>query len=447
MDSQSGRRTASRRVRKSRWIVAVIILLGQLPPTAHAAPEGDSLHLDQVITDVLQHNDRAAAARYMEQSAKSKIGPAGAWDDPMVMLGIDNVPTSFDFTMDPMTMKMVGLSQNIPYAGQKGLQKKAAQADAEAAGADRREVQLDLITAAKTAYFDLFYRRRTLDDLTHQHDLLDQVVQSVRAKLTTNQANQEDVVAAQADLWRLESEILSAQQEVDAAWSNLRSLRGRDTGDSIPSLATPPIAESPDSVGPWLAAARAHYPPLQRLQRQSISYGFSAAAAQRMRLPMLNLQAKYGMRTGSDMGVPRDNMLSLQATFSLPIFSGRQQGQMALSMQSMQKSVDAEAMQLWRETEANLRTLHRRVRRLTESLDLYRDRIIPAAQEAYASALAGYNSSRTSFVSLLTYAVSIYRDRITANQIANELARAMAEAERYTTDVDAIAGAGPTEAR
>jgi hypothetical protein len=140
-------------------------------------------------------------------------------------------------------------------------------------------------------------------------------------------------------------------------------------------------------------------------------------------------------------------MLSLQATFSLPIFSGRQQGQMALSMQSMQKSVDAEAMQLWRETEANLRTLHRRVGRLTESLDLYRDRIIPAGEEAYASAMAGYNSSRTSFVSLLTYTVSIYHDRITANQIANELARAMAEAERYTTDVDAIARAGPTEAR
>jgi outer membrane protein TolC len=308
-------------------------------------------------------------------------------------------------------------------------------------------VQLDLITAAKNAYFDLFYKRRTLDDLTRQHELLDQVVQSVRAKLTTNQANQEDVVAAQADLWRLESEILSAQQEVDAAWGNLRSLRGLDTGDSIPSLATPPAVDSPDSVGPWLAAACAHYPPLQRLQQQSISYGFSAAVARRMRLPMLNLQARYGLRTGSDMGVPRDNMLSLQATFSLPIFSGRQQGQMALSMQSMQKSVDAEALQLRRDTEANLRTLHRRVRRLAESLDLYRDRIIPAAEEAYASAMAGYNSSRTSFVSLLTYAVSIYRDRMTANQIANELARAMAEAERYTTDVDAIAGANPTDAR
>jgi hypothetical protein len=48
--------------------------LGQAP---------DSLRLDQVIGDVIRHNNRVAAARYMEAAAKAKVGPAGAWDDPM----------------------------------------------------------------------------------------------------------------------------------------------------------------------------------------------------------------------------------------------------------------------------------------------------------------------------------------------------------------------------
>ena len=68
--------------------------------------------------------------RYMEKAAEAKAKSAGAWDDPMLMVGVANLPTSFDFKMDPMTMKMLGLSQNIPYAGQKGLQKKAARAEA-----------------------------------------------------------------------------------------------------------------------------------------------------------------------------------------------------------------------------------------------------------------------------------------------------------------------------
>jgi hypothetical protein len=34
------------------------------------------------------------------------------------------------------------------------------------------------------------------------------------------------------------------------------------------------------------------------------------------------------------------------------------------------------------------------------------------------------------------YAMSIYRDRIASNQVAAELARTLAEAERYTTNPD-----------
>ena len=81
----------------------------------------DSLSVEDAIKEVIEHNDRAAAASFMEKAAIEKIGPAGAWDDPMLMIGVQNLPTNFDFKMDPMTMRMIGIGQNIPYAGQKGL--------------------------------------------------------------------------------------------------------------------------------------------------------------------------------------------------------------------------------------------------------------------------------------------------------------------------------------
>jgi hypothetical protein len=59
---------------------------------------------------------------------------------------------------------------------------------------------------------------------------------------------------------------------------------------------------------------------------------------------------------------------------------------------------------------------------------------VPATEDAFQSGLAGYANDRTSFIALLTYAGAIYRDRITANQIANELDRTLAEVESYTTD-------------
>lgn len=403
------------------------------------------LLLDSAVVQVLRHNDRARASQYMEEAAKARIGPAGAWDDPMLMVGVANLPTSFDFREDGMTMEMLALSQSIPYAGQKGLQAKAAAADAAVAGEDRRQVQLDLITAAKSAYFDLYYRRLTLADLQRQHALLEQVALAARAKLTTGLANQEDVAAAEADVARLETEILAAAQMIDEASYNLNALRGVDSAGPVPALPDPPMPIVPDSVAPWLAAAMSHYPPLRRLEHQAEGYGLTAAAARRMQWPILNLQASYGFR--QSMLTESRDMVSVQATLSLPVFAGRQQGQMARAMLAMQRSADADAAQLWREIEATLRTLHRRAVRLAASLSLYNERIIPAAQEAYESAFAGYSVDRTPFITLLSYATAIYRDRIMAQKIANELARTVAEAERYTIDADLLPAVRTTRTR
>jgi cobalt-zinc-cadmium efflux system outer membrane protein len=419
------------------------ILLALAPiGRAQGEPEAQSissLTLDAAVASVIRHNDRAAASRYMAVAAERKIGPAGAWDDPMLMVGVANLPTSGSFTSDMMTMTMVGLSQTIPYAGQKGLAANAAAAQAAAEAEMSRGTEIDLVTAAKLAFFECYYRRRILDDLQSQRDLLQQVVASVQAKLRTNQANQEDLSAAQADLWRLDARILSAGQEVDAARYDLSALMGSAPDDTAPVLTAPPTTPIPTTVELWERAAEAHYPPLRRLAKLAESYSQAARAASRMRWPMLTLNASYGFRRDGPAG-PRDDMIDFGANLSLPIFAGRKQSDMALSMQAMQQSSDAQARQLWLDVRGKLRTLHARAHRLDESIDLYRARIIPAADDAFRSAFAGYSANRTSFLSLLTYAGGIYRDRVTADLLQLDLARTLAEAERYTTDT------GPWEA-
>ena len=114
----------------------------------------------------------------------------------MFMVGVSNLPTSGSFTEEDMTMKMIGLSQKIPYAGQKGLESKAAKSQAEAATADRRQTELDLATAARNAYLSLYFRQKALDYISAQREIQQDIVSSVVAKLQTNQASQADVAAA-----------------------------------------------------------------------------------------------------------------------------------------------------------------------------------------------------------------------------------------------------------
>jgi outer membrane protein TolC len=408
-----------------------------------AAETGDSLRISDVIREVVAKNDRIAAARYMEKAAYDKASSAGAWDDPMLMVGVQNLPTSFDFSADPMTMKMIGLSQKIPYAGQKGLEKKSAKAEASAAREETKGTVVDLATAAKIAFIDVYYRRRELEYIKSQRDIQQDILASATARLRTDQARQADVAAAQADLWRLETDILSSEQNVEASQNDLLALMGRSPGSALAPLAEPRFDSLSAPVDEWLSLARDNYPPLRRLQRRSESYRYAASVARRMRWPMLELSGSYGLRSNPPADplamepvMPRDNMLSFQAAISLPLFSARQQNKMSRSMENMGRSAEFEAGQMLRDINAQLTALHGKGERLLRSLDLYEQRIIPADEDAYRSAFAGYETNRESFTTLLMYALSIYRDRIASNQVAAELARTLAEAERFTTNPD-----------
>jgi outer membrane protein TolC len=146
---------------------------------------------------------------------------------------------------------------------------------------------------------------------------------------------------------------------------------------------------------------------------------------------MLTLSGSYGFRSDSEME-ERDDMISLSAAFSLPFFKGRRQGDMALSMDAMERGTSAEAAQMRREMRSEILTLHDRATRLQKSLELYNNRVIPTAEDAYQSALSGYINNRTSFTALLSYAQAVIRDRIAENEIANELAMTLSAADRYT---------------
>jgi outer membrane protein TolC len=400
----------------------------------------DTLTIDSVIQAVLENNDRAAAARIMEKAAYEEIGPAGAWDDPMLMLGVQNLPTSWKFDEDPMTMKMVGLRQRIPYAGEKGMQGKAARAAADASREETRTTVLDLVTAAKLAYFNLYYQQQALEFVTVQREIQQDILASVTARLRTDQASQADVAAAQADLWRLKADIISFEQDIVAAQNELEALMGMEPGAEFPPLAAPEFATLDQRSETWLAATE-NYPPLRQLKYQAENYRLSAAASRRMRWPMLEVGGSYGFRDdippapGTHTPVMEaDDMVTFQADLSIPIFSWGKQAGMARSMEAMRRGTEFEYAQVLRKIRADISTLHARARRLAESSSLYRDRIVPADQDAYRSAFASFVASQIPFTSLQTYALNIYRDRLMSNQLAFELARTLAEAERYITN-------------
>ncbi|MEK7875873.1 MAG: TolC family protein, partial [Pseudomonadota bacterium] len=78
--------------------------------------------LKALVSEALQNNPEIQAARKEREAAQHRVAPAGALDDPMLEAGIVSLPLeSLSFRREDMTMKMLGLSQKLPYPGKRGL--------------------------------------------------------------------------------------------------------------------------------------------------------------------------------------------------------------------------------------------------------------------------------------------------------------------------------------
>lgn len=89
-----------------------------------------------------------------------------------------------------------------------------------------------------------------------------------------------------------------------------------------------------------------------------------------------------------------------------------------------------------KDVDAELRALHMRAEHFRDAAKMYEDKIVPADDEAFKTALAGYSSGRTSLPSLLGYAMTTYRDRMTLTDLQLAFASTVFQAERYITDAE-----------
>src|SRR5205807_10084166 len=84
--------------------------------------------LERLLQFAVSANPAVQAAERRVDAARARVIPAGLPPDPMLMLGIQNLPLGkmqsaamMSGGPDPMTMRMIGIGQTIPYPGKLSL--------------------------------------------------------------------------------------------------------------------------------------------------------------------------------------------------------------------------------------------------------------------------------------------------------------------------------------
>lgn len=104
----------------------------RLPAVTSAA---QIMPVEVVVAEALQSNPEIAGARSARDAARERVSPAGSLEDPMFEAGVLNAPlSSLSFRREDMTMKMLGLSQKLPFPGKRDLRRQVAAREADAVG-------------------------------------------------------------------------------------------------------------------------------------------------------------------------------------------------------------------------------------------------------------------------------------------------------------------------
>ena len=395
-------------------------LLGAVASSAAA------LDLESALREVAAANPTLAARRAMVEAAQKRIAPAGAWQSPMVEFGAVNVPTSGRFDMDPMTMKMVGITQRVPVFGGNRLSRRSALAAAAAESASAVMTGYELFGMAWEAYADAYYAGGLAREAVEHQAVMDRLVQSARARYESGNGRLEDVLRAEAERARTLADLAACRAEERSAWARLDELRGVTPGTGGEELSPPTGAPVSGDVRTWREAVGSSHPRLREMDAQVQRYRFAARAARRMAWPDLELSGSYGRRQALAGVIPQDNMFSATVGFMVPIFAGQREFSEGAEMDAMARASESERRAVELELQQQVSAVHAAAVAAQRTVALLADTVVATQRRAVDASWVSYSAGSTDLWRVFEASHSLYNELIALTRARQDLARAEA---------------------
>ena len=369
----------------ARLLPAAVAAAAMLPALGSAAP----LDLDQALELAAQRSQAARAARAGAAGAAESARAAGQLPDPMLSVGIENLPVTgpdrLRTTADSMTMKRVGISQEWVSSEKRALRQAAAQAQVgrEALAEQVAVAEARLQTAL--AYLDAYFAGESfrLTTLTEHH--VHEEAEAAKARLSASTGNSQEVLQVTAARGVAEDESAEVQQMRSAALAGLQ----RWVGVRPEELAAPTLPAVPGEQA-YVAA----HPAVLQAQREIELARAEASATAANRTPNWTWQASYGQRTGFS------DMVNFGVNIPLPVSPGERQDRETRAKLALVEKAEASLEEASRMATAEYHALSSDAQRLAQRAERYRAGVLIPAQQRTQAALAGYRSNQIPLMTL-----------------------------------------------
>lgn len=359
----------------------------------------DSLNF--LIEKAIQSSPKIKMLELKKEVAKLKIIQNSNLPDPMLSFGVSNLPVpSFSFNKEPMTEKMIGLSQELPFPGKLKTM----------AELDKKEIEMiDLeISDAKNlirkqfiqSYNELRYIRKAIEILENSELLLKNVSEVVKIQFMTSKVSQQNILRLELELTNLKKMIDEKRSMEKSQLAMINSYLLRSIDSPIKTENFPDIPEKILELNDLIDAAKKSNPMLNGSIVSKEKFKIDESLARFERLPMFNLTAKYSFREKVE-GIPMDDLFSLMVDISLPLNYGGKVSAKIEETQLMQNYFDRQYELTIQMLTASLSTSLSKLNSLQYRIKLIEEGSLLQAKENLKTALTDYQIGKIDFINVI----------------------------------------------
>ena len=391
---------------------------------ASASWAADPLTLIEAQRIAVGRSQQLVAQGALTTAAREQAVAAGQLPDPVLKFGIDNLPANGpdrgSLTQDFMTMRRIGVMQEITRSEKRQLRSERFERDAQRVQAQRQLTLANVQRDTALAWLDRYYAQAQRELLQQQIEETRLQVQAADSAFRTGRGSQADVFAARAAVITLQDRL----SQIDRQSRNATLMLARWVGASA---AERPTSGSP----PWQSTPLQGDVSSEHLKRHPDLLAISAeidAAETEARLAQANTKSDWTVEAAyQQRGSAFSNMLSIGVSIPLQWDQKNRQNRELGAKLAMVDEAKARYEDMQRNHEAEVLGWLNDWQTGKDRLVRYRDELIPTARQRSEATLTAYRTGKSDLAAGLLARRDEIDVRIQALNLEMETARSWAQ--------------------
>lgn len=394
---------------------------------AQERPPGSDV--DSLLIVAKDNNPEYAAIRFEADAASERVAPAGNLPDPKFLTELRDITRTGEqnATLSPSRVSSTKylLTQALPWYGKRDLKREIAEFEAQGTQGRARSTWAEIGARIKSVFAQLYYVHRN-ERLTQEIlDLIVRLEKIAQVRYAGGLSAQQDVIRAQVEQTSLRNELIALKSERRQLQSRMNALLSR------PAEA---VLAEPEHLRPVPVPAKLNYTVLEERVRNNNPQLFTEEAliksAEKNRdLTFKNRYPDFTVGVSPIQHQSSFDQWELMVEVNIPLQQGsrRAQERESEAMLSAAKARrDVTANQVLAELSEYLAGID--AARHTE--DLVTNSLLPQADLTFRAALAGYETGKVDFATLLDAQRQIRQARKDQIKARSEMQIRLAQIEK-----------------